>query len=139
MDKIVSFFAVLAFVLIGSGCATEIVEGQRPGQYVPQASIQMNSAGFATLYLADKVAIERNAWSRSATGTVQVVAMLRNRTDYPQVIELQTMFFDQNKMPLGNPSTWEKVFLQPQAFANYSCLSTDVDAAYFYVQIREAK
>ena len=139
MDKIITSISALCLLCLGSGCMQSIEEGQRAGQYVPQAAMQMNSAGFATDYLADKIAAERNAWSRTATGTVEVVAMLRNRTDYAQVVELQTLFFDQNQIPMGQASSWEKVFLPPQAFAPYKCLSTDPEVAYFYIQIREAK
>lgn len=139
MDKIISSISIFCFLCFGSGCMQTPQEGQRASQYVPPAAMQMNAAGFATDYLADKIAVERNAWARTATGTVEVVAMLRNRTDFAQVIELQTMFFDANQMPLGQPSAWEKVFLASQAFGQYKCLSTDPEVAYFYIQIREAK
>lgn len=89
---------------------------------------------------AGKLAIETQGTRRTATGTLNVVVQVRNRTDFPQVIEARTSFFDGGFAPTENPSGWNRVHLPPNGVATYqeNSLGT-ANVAHYYVEIREAR
>ena len=85
-----------------------------------------------------KIAVESTNSKRTPTGTLEVWALLRNRTDYPLQIEGRTQFFDADKNPLEGPTAWKRVDLAPNSTATFRDYSTKTDAvAYYYVEIRE--
>ncbi|MES2886119.1 MAG: hypothetical protein V4709_15035 [Pseudomonadota bacterium] len=86
-----------------------------------------------------KLAIEASGARRTATNTLEVYATIRNRTDFPLVIEGRVQFFDSQKVPVEGPSAWQKVFLDPNGITAYKGLSTQIDVAHYYVELREAR
>jgi hypothetical protein len=89
---------------------------------------------------AGKIAIENQGTRRTATGTLNVIAQVRNRTDYPQVLEARTSFFDNGFAPTENPSAWIRVHLPPNGIAAYQETSLGTaNVAHYYVEIREAR
>ena len=87
-----------------------------------------------------KIAVEATNARRTPTGTVEVWATLRNRTDYPLAIEGRTQFFNRDESPLEGPSGWQRVDLPPQSVGTYKELSTNVtDVGYYYIEIREGR
>ena len=89
---------------------------------------------------AGKLAIESQGTRRTATGTLNVIVQVRNRTDFPQVIEARTSFFDGGFAPTENASGWNRIHLDPNGIATYqeSSLGT-ANVAHYYVEIREAR
>ena len=87
-----------------------------------------------------KIAVEKTNSRRSPTGTLEVWAVLRNRTDYPLQIEGRTQFFDNDKAPSEGPTAWQRVYLPPQSVATYKEFSTKIqNINYYYVEIREGR
>ena len=87
-----------------------------------------------------KIAVDGTNAGRSPTGTVEVWATFRNRTDYPLTIEGRTQFFDRQEAPVEGPTAWQRVHLPPQSVATYKEYSTKViDVAYYYIEVREAR
>jgi hypothetical protein len=147
--------ASITCLLIGtalalSACKTvDVNEGARPGARVnddraPDARLNLDTVVILDKSLQDrkagKLAIESSGARRSATGTLEVYAVIRNRTDYPLQIEARTQFFDRDKVPVEGPTAWQRVHLDPQAVSAYRELSTRVqDIAHYYVEIREGR
>jgi hypothetical protein len=87
-----------------------------------------------------KITVEGTNARRSATGTVEVWATFRNRTDYPLAIECRTQFFDREEAPVEGPTAWQRVQLPQQSVASYKEFSTNVmDVGYYYIEVREAR
>lgn len=138
------------------GCAHSMVrEGPGPGVRIrhidaPQAQIRWNSVAIIDDSLENwhgrewekkgKIAVEATNARRTPTGTVEVWATLRNRTDFPLQIEGRTQFFDSGKAPVEGPTAWQRVFLPPNAVAAYKETSTKVmEIGYYYIEIREGR
>jgi hypothetical protein len=87
-----------------------------------------------------KIAIESTNSKRTPTNTLEVWAVLRNRTDYPLQIEARTQFFDSNKVPIEGPTAWQRVHLPPQSLDTYREFSTKTgEISYYYIEIREGR
>jgi uncharacterized protein YcfL len=87
-----------------------------------------------------KIAVETISTLRTATGTLQVETIIRNRTDYPLQVEGRTHFFDEQKLENEKPSAWQRVYLSPQAIATYRETSTGrAEVAHYYVELREGR
>jgi hypothetical protein len=157
---------LLPVLLTASSCTTvDIREGAAPGVRVPEVGIRYNFVGIIDKSLQDwngpvfdppwssmfaggrkerdkhtKIAVESTESRRTATGTLEVWTVLRNRTDHPLQIEGRTQFFDSAKAPAEKPSAWQRVMLPPQSVATYREFSTKVqDVAFYYIEIREGR
>ncbi len=87
-----------------------------------------------------KIAVEGTNARRSPTGTVEVWATFRNRTDYPLTIECRSQFFDRQEAPVEGPTAWQRVHLPQQSVGSYKEFSTNVmDVGYYYIEVREAR
>lgn len=87
-----------------------------------------------------KIAVERTNARRTPTGTVEVWATFRNRTDYPLTIECRSQFFDRQEAPVEGPTAWQRVHLPQQSVGTYKEFSTNVmDVGYYYIEVREAR
>ena len=134
-----------------AGCKTVApTEGAAPGVKVndpnaPYATIRMNTVNIIDKSLqvgaAGKIAVEQTNARRTATNTLEVFAVLRNRTDYPLQVEGSTQFFDANQAPVEGPTAWQRVHLPPNGVATYKEMSlrNDSSIAYYYVEIREGR
>ena len=147
---------VVAAVL-ASGCQeNRITEGAAPGVRVrsdlaPQARINMDTAVVIDPGLQNwqgreqedryaRVAVERTGARRTGTGTLEVWAQLRNRTERPIAIEGRTQFFDSDLGPCEGPSAWKRVFLPPNSVDTYKTYSRKIQSpAHYYIEIREAR
>lgn len=154
---------VLAFVFTLSGCTThDIKEGPAPGVRVEGAEfarLRMNSVAILDRDLqnwyvyempigkklvehgkAGKIAVERTDSRRTATGTLETYALLRNRTNHDLQIEGRVQFFDQSEAPVEGPTTWQRLMLPANSVATYKEFSTLVDGInYYYIEIREGR
>lgn len=89
---------------------------------------------------AGKIAVEQQGARRNATGTLKVIAVLRNRTDLPQVLEARTSFFDSGYAPAEKPSAWTRIHMEPNGIGSYEESSLGVQSvAHYYVEIRESR
>lgn len=132
------------------GCTTVGVnEGARPGIRVdddraPDARLNLDTVVILDKSLQDrtagKIAIEASGARRSPTGTLEVYATIRNRTDHPLQVEARTQFFDDVQVSVEGPTQWQRVYLDPQSVNAYRELSTRVQGiAHYYIEIREGR
>jgi len=158
MKIVKTISGMLVFLMCAACTTTQIYEGPSPGVRIehpsaPNAGIRYNSVAvldrnLQTSYVYEngkidhghvgKIAVENAGARRSPTGTVEAWAILRNRTNYQQVVEGRVMFFDQSKGPLEGPTEWQRLFLPPNSINTYKEFSTSVtEVGYFYIEIRE--
>lgn len=149
-SKIIMTSLITAFLLPLSAC-TQIDknEGARPGVRIndaraPDARVNLNTVVILDKSLQDrksgKIAIESSGARRTDTNTLEVYAVIRNRTDFSQQLEARIQFFDQDGVPTEGPSAWQKIYLDPQSVGAYREKSTGVQGVdQYYVEIREAR
>ncbi len=141
---------LLGAVVALAGCnAINRDEGARLGTRIddaraPEARINLDTVVILDKSLQDrrsgKIAIESSGARRTETGTLQVHAVIRNRTDHPQQIELRTTYFDEFGVPVEGPTSWQRVYLDAQAVGGYRELSARVDGiAHYYIEMREGR
>jgi len=133
---------LIVAAVLACGCQeNRITEGPGPGVRVrsdlaPQAQINMDTA----VIIDRGVAVERTGARRTPTGTLEVWAQLRNRTERPIAIEGRTQFFDSDLGPCEGPGAWKKVFLPPNSVDTYKTLSRKIQSpAHYLIEIREAR
>jgi hypothetical protein len=148
--------AIVGAVVFLAGCTTvDVREGPGPGVRVrdvraPYATVRLNQVVITDKSLEEwygkpqekrgKIAVESHDARRTPTGTLEVWAVLRNRTDFPLQIEGRTQFFDQDQAPAEGPTAWQRVHLPPQGTGVYREFSTKIEEiAYYYVEIREGR
>ncbi|HEY8607793.1 MAG TPA: hypothetical protein VIM12_11830 [Noviherbaspirillum sp.] len=142
------YFAGVLTIALLAGCQT-YQEGAQMGVRVndptaPNARIQYDQVVILDKRLqsaeAGKIAVEQQGARRTETGTLKVIAVLRNRTDFPQVLEARTNFFDSGFAPAEKPAAWKRVHLAPNSIATYEEMSLGTQSvAHYYVEIREAR
>lgn len=146
-----------AFVFITlTACApTPIMEGAAPGikidsQLAPNATMHLNSVAILDKSLQywdkdgkgwrSKVAVEATSSRRTATGTLEAWATIRNRTDFPLQLEGRVSFFDASQAPVEGPSQWKRVMLPPNSVASYKEFSMMSNLPmYYYIEVREGR
>lgn len=111
--------------------------------YAPNARLNLDTVVILDKALQDgragKLAVETSGGRRTPTGTLEIFAVIRNRTDYPQQIELRSQFFDQLGVPIEGPTAWSRLMLEPngiQAYKEFSVGTSNV--AHYYIEVREA-
>ncbi len=146
--------SILAFVLaqaaLLAGCAHEpFTEGAQVARRVddamaPDARIQYDQVVILDRSLqgtkAGKIAVESQGARRNPTGTLRVIAQLRNRTEFRQAIEARVSFYDAGYAPIDRTSAWNRIFLDGNGvgvFEESSTLTSQV--AHYLVELREAR
>jgi len=125
-------------------------EGPAPAVHNPHTRIRMNTVNILDRTLQQwpsgsgkrfsKVAVEGTSSRRTPTGTLEVWAVLRNRTDFPMHLEGRTQFFDAGEAPIEGPTPWKRLFIPPQGMQTYRTSSTLTgDVNFYYIEIREGR
>lgn len=140
----------LCLALLLFGCAQpQFTEGAKLGQRVddaiaPDARIRFDQVVILDRGLQDlkagRIAVESQGSRRNPTGTLKVIAQLRNRTDFTQVIEARVSFFDAGHAPIEKASAWNRIVLDANGVGFYegsSIMTSQV--AHYLVEIREAR
>lgn len=164
------FFLVFIFGVAGGCTVIEKREGAAPGIQVrdsrlPYARIRMNTVNIIDKSLQNwggdetspspefitgkdpaeankqaKIAIENTNSRRTPTGTLEVMVVVRNRTDFPLQIEGRTQFFDENEFPSDGPTAWRRIFLPPNGVGSYREFSSKARGInYYYVELRAGR
>jgi hypothetical protein len=141
--------AAMSALALMAGCQTPYQEGAQMGvrvsdQMAPNARIQFDQVVILDRVLQNskngKIAVEQQGARRNPTGTLKVTALLRNRTDFPQVLEARTSFFDSGFGPTEKPSAWTRIHLDPNGVSAYEESSMAAQTvAHYYVEVREAR
>lgn len=147
--KRLSLSVALAGAALLVGCAQPFTEGARLAQRVddklaPDARMQYDQVVVLDRSLqgvkAGKIAVESQGSRRTPTGTLKVIAQLRNRTDFTQVIEARVSFYDNGYAPVDKTSAWQRVVLDANGVGVYEGSSTlTAQVAHYLVEIREAR
>lgn len=141
--------AALSSALL-AGCAQpQFTEGAKLAQRVddklaPDARIQYDQVVILDRSLqgtkAGKIAVESQGSRRTPTGTLKVIAQLRNRTDFTQVIEARVSFYDSGYAPVDRASAWNRIVLDANGVGVYEGSSTlTSQVAHYLVEVREAR
>lgn len=152
-----SLFTLSAIVLL-SGCGStsnSVYSDEHPVQRTQQ--LQMNSFSFidhslnrtyitkslfGTIENTDttvKITIESSGVRNTPSGTIEVWAMLRNRTDYDLQVEGMASFYDNGQAPLDDRSAWKRVYIPANGTALYKESSISNLAQHFMVEFREGR
>ena len=84
--------------------------------------------------------LEDQGSRRTATGTLQVWATLRNRTNFRLQVEVRVQFFDADKGPLEGPTAWQRVMLPANTITSWQENSIGTtQVAYYFGEIREGR
>lgn len=141
------------FALLLCSCSSLPPEGATPGMAVrssrlPDAGIHLNQVVFTDKTLQrwsrlgkkSKIAVESHNARRTPSGTVEVWAVLRNRTDFDLQVEGRVQFFDSDRAPAEGPSAWQRVHLPANGVITYREFSTKIfDIPYYYVELKEGE
>ena len=113
-------------------------EGTSPGVRVPGTDTEprLNRVGFLQRDLSKKIAVEQTGATRTATNTLEVYAVFRNRTKYDQQIQVRTQYFGSVREPNEGPHEWQVVFLPPNGIETYRTNSRGTTAAYYYIEVQ---
>jgi hypothetical protein len=164
---LVLLLVVIVVITVGCAHVVDVSEGPAPGVRNPIVRVRMNSVVIVDKALQrwetrtvtvnpswlsifrdgggenekySKIAVERTNARRSPTGTVEVWATFRNRTDHDLTIECRAQFFDRQEAPVEGPTAWQRVRLPQQSVGSYKEFSTNVmDVGYYYIEVREAR
>jgi hypothetical protein len=140
----------VALALLATACATNghaPVCSQEPGIVSPDGDIQMNTVGIVDAGLVSsgpfsgkgRIAVSSTNARRTATGTLEARAHVRNCTAEPIQLEARALFFDEDKFPVEEPTAWTRIFLPTNSAVSYQALSAnDRKVAFYYLELREA-
>jgi hypothetical protein len=118
----------------GSSAPVRIRDDNLPG-----TQIRWNNVSLLDKSIENKILVEGTNSRRTATNTLEVWALLRNRTDYPLQIEARASFFDTSQAPLEGPTAWQRVMLPPNANGHYKEFSTRVNIGFYTIEVREGR
>lgn len=141
---------IAAALLLGACAQTpgRINEGAAGGiritdERAPNARLNLDTVAILDKSLQNdrsgKLAVEASGGRRTGTNTLEVYATLRNRTDFVLQVEGRAQFFDAQGVPVEGPTAWTRVFLDPNGITAYKELSTRIDVAHYYIELREAR
>ncbi len=136
--------AVAAFILTACGEHYLVKEGSSApvrirDDNLPGTQIRWNNVSLLDKSIANKILVEATNSRRTATNTLEVWALFRNRTDYAQQLEARASFFDASQMPLEGPTAWQRIILPPNANGHYKEFSTNINIGYYTIEVREGR
>ncbi len=146
MKKYLLFFFLSIFMITGWGCKEyDVREGSFApmrvrDQNLPGTQVRWNNVSLLDPSIQNKVFVEATNSRRTPTGTLEVWAMFRNRTDYPLQLECRASFYDATYAPVEGPTAWQRIYLPPNATGNFKNLfSTVMDIGYYNIEVREGR
>lgn len=113
-----------------------INEGSEPAIRVdsPSTQARLNNVGFLTPGLNRYVGVQQTGAKRTATNTLEVYAVFRNRTERDVSIQVRTQYFGTGSEPYEGPFEWQSVFLPPNSIQTYRTYSRGTEASYYYIE-----
>lgn len=130
--RLIKILSLVSLALMLFGCAsTEVNKG---------IGVPLNTVNFLDKDLEQKLAVQSTNARRTASDTIEVWAVLRNKGDKTLQVEGRTQFFDRQQSPAEPPSAWQRLFIPAGALATYREFSTKVtEIGYYYVEIKEVR
>ena len=137
---------MLAALILAAACAEyDVREGSFApvrvrDENLPGTQVRWNNVSLLDRSIKHKIFVEATNSRRTPTGTLEVWALFRNRTEYPLQLEARASFYDANKAPLEGPTAWQRIYLPANATGNYSeIFSTVIDIGYYNIEVREGR
>ena len=145
MKKICFGLTWLLAAMLVIGCSPyQIKEGTYAPVQVrdpnfPGTQIRWNNVSLLDRSIENKIFVETSNSRRTATGTLEVWSILRNRTDYPMQLEARVSFYDADQAPVEGSTAWNRIYLAPNATAHYREYSTRNDIGFYHIEVREGR
>lgn len=147
MKNIGYLFITLLISFMVASCAPtyKVNEGSYAPQQIrdpnlPGCQIRWNNVSLLDRSIKNKVFVEATNSRRTATGSLEVWAIFRNRTDYPLQLQARASLFDATQAPLEGPTMWQRVMLPPNGISNYKLMFTSrLDSGYYNIEVREGR
>lgn len=96
--------------------------------------------GYKEYGKSGKLSVESTGARRTPTGTLEVWALIRNRTDHQLQLEGRAFFFDKDQAPVEGPTVWQPLVLSPKGTVSYNEFSVDIArTANYYIELRERR
>jgi len=151
--KLVGAAVMAAGVMLLQGCESDpmiIGEGAAPAVRVDDPQAPFANPMMNTVVILDpalqringpgKITVESSGAKRTPSGTLEVWALIRNRTNHPLQIEGRTNFFDASRAPVDLATAWKRLYLPPLGIETYRAQSTLVyEIQYYMVELREGR
>jgi len=144
--------AMTAGAVLLSGCESTsmISEGAAPAVRVDDPAAPFANPAMNSVVILDpalqringpgKIAVESSGAKRTPAGTLEIWALIRNRTNHPLQIEGRTNFFDANRAPVDLTTAWKRLYLPPLGIQTYRAQSTLVHEVHYYMlELREGR
>ncbi len=88
---------------------------------------------------SDDIQVMKHDTRKTPTGTLEVWAALRNKTEDAVHIEARAQFFDRDHIPSEPPTAWERLVLPPKGILTFRGFSLGDDAMWYQVEVRHAR
>jgi len=133
--KLTTTLAALGLTL---GCNTH--KGAYPPVTEPQAAYE-NTQTIVLLGkgLSEKIAVEGQMAKWSDDGRLQVFANIRNRIQKRLVVQVQTVFKDENGFPVGDETAWQTVVITELSQYAYQSIAQNSKARKYTIRVRKER
>lgn len=122
-----------------TGCRKSIPEGPFPALSAPEAAREERDAIVVLSgSLAGKIAIENHDMRRDLEDRMEVFSNVRNRTHFPQAVDVQTAFKDYRGMAIDE-TAWKRLSLGPNETQTYSSKSIDSKPSRYTIRFRQGQ
>ena len=118
----------------------------RPENNPPQVGWQeaggdtpFNTVQIGDPWIASNISVGNSGGRRSPTGTLEVFAILKNKSGRPVSFEARARFFEENGMPLDEDSAFERVSISPRGTGTFRALSMTPAARHYVIEVRAAQ
>lgn len=128
---------IIPFVLVLSlaGC-----EGAYRARRNTRADLEnRESVVVLTSKLRDTIAVESQRAKWSPANLLEIQARLRNRTEKPVQVEVQTVFKDADGFSTNDNTVWTRMLFEPNETKIYRVNSLNTKARRFTIRIRETE
>ena len=125
-------FLCMATVVV-FGC-----EGAYRAKKVPLADVE-NRETFVlfTKYLQKRLTVEGQNARWNEASLLEVQARLRNRTEAPLEVEIQTVFKNKDGFSTNDTTAWQRLMFEPNETKIYRVTSLNSKARRFTIRVRE--
>jgi uncharacterized protein YcfL len=127
------FFALALLGIFTFGC-----EGAYRPAKIPGADVE-NTETFVlfTKKLKGQVTVEGQRAKWTGANLLEVQARIRNRTEKPLQVEVQTVFKDDQGFSVNDTSAWKRLIFEPNETKIYRVNSINSKARNFTIRVRE--
>ncbi len=144
MKKIIYLVFLTFFVLGCSETKYNVNEGTYDparirDQNLPGTQIRWNNVSVIDAAIRNKVFVESTNSRRTPTGTLEVWAVFRNRTEHPLQLEARSSFYDSSQAPVDGPTAWQRMYLPPNGSLHYKDASIMTDIGYYHIEVKEGR